>query len=263
MFQFRVAMFAAVVFLVAAISPTFGQEAAKIGVTPHGISERRVANHLPGQFEMLPERLTVTLRLDGPPVLGATQWHGLHVDDAVDDLGADLKLATQYAEDPWIATRPIPCRPRRMDSCAVSLNFQPSHRQATRIARLRGQFVLQTGGDMIVVRIPRLGSAVGKPVNDPALAAARLTLQIEHTPLSPYRSTLRLALKGELCGFDDVRVLSSDGKPIATPAPGATATTKTINLEQPLDNRLTLNVTLFANQKTITVPFEVHDIPLP
>src|SRR5438128_1984621 len=84
MSKLRIKSFIVAVVLLWAQWPSFGQESPAVKVTPWIIGEGRVQTQPSwvGPSDSLPERLSLTLILEGPSIAGATQWHGVHIDEA-------------------------------------------------------------------------------------------------------------------------------------------------------------------------------------
>jgi hypothetical protein len=117
----------------------------------------------------------------------------------------------------------------------------------------------------MIVHIPKLKQLIGKTVDDQALAALGLEMSFAISqPEQLDRTWLDLSLKGPACAIQSFEIRDpkdNDGKP-KTEIKEHADNTKVV-LTRIIDDTVSLNVTVLYQQKTIVVPIDLSNIPLP
>ena len=188
------------------------------------------------------------------------QWE-IEVTEASDDAGNDLMLP----KAPQIVGSRFRELPGGENVLRVDLG--PSARQAEQIAELKGKLHLVVGDGEQMVTVPRIKTWQGKTVGSPSLEAMGITVQVPQQGRFNQRE-LTVMISAESLGGDvEVSVVAADGTSISaggTGHPGETVSVWTEELERPLRDSDVLKLSIeAAEQQTITIPFDLDDIPLP
>jgi hypothetical protein len=152
--------------------------------------------------------------------------------------------------------------------------FAAPARKASKIATLKGQVQLIAGGEIKSVKVTHLPGNLGAAVKDEILKVAGLSV----TPTKPTGFTagiwvsqgqtrmIALVVSGNLESVRKLSIVDTDGKKVGEQSMSSTEggiTTYYLDGAKALDDTMTLQIDLNVGQKTITVPFEFHDIALP
>lgn len=235
-----------------------------------------------------PGVLTLTVWLHGEGAKEATHFGRVRIREAVDDTGASLKRDAGHPDwraadlfaagggDEFLPLQPAFFRPDEGGADpppAVDLHLALPRRGARAIARLKGQFQVRAGGERKEVSVRHLPALVGRPIDDPALAAAGLVVTVadpkslrrEVGPM-PEGTALPLEITGDPTAIQAVRVLDARGEEVSQgslPERAEGKRVEVVMLGRPLDDTMTLKLDPLVGQKTVTVPVELEDIPLP
>jgi hypothetical protein len=150
---------------------------------------------------------------------------------------------------------------------------QPSARNAKMIRQVSGSVQVLVGGEKKVVKVRKLKSSLGKPVDDPVLKSAGVTIKL----LDPGRSDLATmmgekdkSVPVEISGNQDliakVRIVDAadeDHSQMSMKSGEDAKSTVMYFLDKSLDDDLTLEIELWPGQKTVTLPIELKDVKLP
>lgn len=232
--------------------------------------------------------LKVTLHVEGDEVKGASSYGKLRIETATDSAGTDLKPKEERSffggsDDDFTSLTDDMARMRMgmsdddkkdkpLEAFDIELKLGVSARKATTIATLKGSFQVLAGGQEKVVTAKKLSTLTGKALDDPALKDAGLTITVadpKKAKASIFGSdpnSITLQIKGDLKNLADVEILDAKGESVSnsTMSTGEEDNkTYTYGLEQPPDDTLQLRIKVLVGQKTVNVPFELKDVPLP
>jgi hypothetical protein len=211
--------------------------------------------------------LRVKLLIDGPAVRDAAKVGRLKLVEATDDLGADLRDKEQLK---WCEQLQDVNRFGTFDSDKGSgfeyeLRLGLPARNATAIARLKGELTVLAGGQEKVVTVAAARTLAGTAVNDPALSAAGISLRIAQS--QGKKDSLAVELTGDFDAIKEVKVLAADGINVMTGAWWSEAAgTRSVSymLSRPVDDAdARLELRLAVGQKKLAVPIELANLPLP
>lgn len=198
-----------------------------------------------------------------------------------DDGGLAPPKAIDGAAEDDAGDRPkpqrVPVRGRfspadKRDKPNLTLQLMPTARQAKVLSRLRGHFELRWGGERTTATFDRAASRYGKQLDDPVLAAAGVTAKLSKPPRFDFPDGRTMVSVDISAGADLVtrlRVLAADGTVlgeqvvtdgVARRRGGGSAW---VTIRQPLDDTMKLEVQVVAGQKSVEVPFDLKDVPLP
>lgn len=240
------------------------------------------------------ESSRMSLRVTGGGVAEATRVTDVRIEEVVDDKGNDLMpvsmfpriedLIREARKDDGALAPPADAKARELpreqpitylsappegrDGIMVSFILHQAPRDASSVKRLRGSFVLMTGGksERLVVRKPV--SAMGKKLDDPLLerAGVRLTLTKGDRSL-PIGDVLRFEAEGNVEALARVRVFGKDGEEIGQAVPDFEKSGKVGRdecfLSQPLDDECRVEITVARDLEPVKVNLDLKDIPLP
>lgn len=246
---------------------------AKVSV--EDVSNRRIGNLLPpGQVDLklqLDSILLVQLRFQGGPVKNVSRIGRAVVYEATDDLNESL------VEESAASTRPAPEAKSEMHTVEegvetddavtfgkIYVRLRSPARRAMKIARLRGEFPILAGGDRKTVEITDLPSRFGKFLNDPTLTQAGVKVWIDAKKESGTNDHTDLVFKlsGNHSAIRQVKVFDgndevSSGLWYSTPDPQA------ITIGRAITKQTVLRLFVVVNEKRVSVPFDLSNIPLP
>lgn len=257
---------------------------AAVSVKVVRVEESRVKELLedadPSQGTML-SQVTLTLRLEGPEIAGATEYGQPRITQASDDTGASLKPEPLGAGDFFMplqsgafassdeqaAARPTEVR--------VSLNAP--QRNAAKITRVRGEVRVKAGGEKKVVMVAGVNGRIGKRVDDPALKAAKLTVTVLDpkaqedgerfgADAGPGGGAVSVKITGDNSVVKQVDVVGPDGQSISqgrSTAGSGNTTVYSVMFDRELDQSMSLKIELLTGQKVVRVPIDLRDVPLP
>lgn len=258
----------------------------KITLTPIRVTESRV-KYLDGQEPGFGDRdeLNVLVRVEGEQVAHASSYGHLKLTEAVDDTGADLKpkekksffSAREEGFESLRSGRLGMLQEEDEPGFRVELEMAPAARKAAKIKVLRGEFQVLAGGKEVKVTASKLPGMIGKSIEDPQLKAAGVEIRV----LDPKKArgglfglgggggdgkSLPLELKGKIAAVQKIEILDEDGE-TATQGHMSSGSdeqqNRTYDLKRPLDDKMKLQIDLIIGQKTVKVPFDLKDIPLP
>jgi hypothetical protein len=253
---------------------------AEIAVTPVKLRETRTQNltppgQKPPQFFMGSD-MTITLKLSGPEMKDATEYRPPQVTAATDDTGASLIEKNLSGGNMFQTIQRMEFgfdekgkKTEPSTDVDVDVQLKLPARTAKKLALVKGTIALRAGGEKKTVTVKNPKLLFGKPIEDPALAAANLKVKV----LDPKTArgfgganTLGLEVTGDLTPLKSIDVLDAAGKKVnfGHSSFGANnVSTYQVDLQQPLDEKMTLNLNLVIGQKVIDVPFELKDVALP
>jgi hypothetical protein len=244
------------------------------------VDEQRVRELAPDAGQAAPTgQVTLTLRLGGAELAGATEYGRVRITDATDDTGTSIKPEqVALSDDVFMplggsfgggGARAAAGPPE------IQVSLAAPARAATRIARVKGEVQVKAGGRAAVVNVAGVPGRIGKRVEDPALKAARLTVTIidpkaanaeDLPPEAAGGNTLTVKIVGDNSAVKRIEVVGPDGQPVS---PGRSrvgsgdTTVHTLMLERPLDASMALKIDVLSGQKLVRVPLDLKDVPLP
>lgn len=191
----------------------------------------------------------------------AEEFHtveSVNVEQAVDDTGAELKLAV---------LPPLPFSFARVPANGgVHLPYLTAPaRRASRITNLTGRVRFTVGGEKHTATWPHVKSFLDKHVyinfNGHTLEfMPKLIPRAQPKALSVIVYHPKSELEAALTAGDGT-VIST--RPLAPMPFGIPNSFAALPLPKPLDDTMTLQFTGWTDQKTVDVPFELKDVPLP
>ena len=280
--------------------PTTGPFKLKIAA----LNETRAHNFFPVKF-IVELGLKLTLRANGPASPDQPTAYGdWHVRQAVDDRGTDLRppppppaatqpvtaeqieKALENARDEvgsnarYTAVTAEPAQAAHISESATdcSLRLGLPSRAATMIARLSGDFTIYTGRP-VTITFTKLKQSMNRPLENPALQQAGITIEIVDPANVPKDQqpnlvnsagpSILLHCRGQLRAFGNfpLDVSLADGSSAeagfsSVPDPDKTDDYDQLSLSRPLDDSMVLKVALVLNRQPVKVPFDLFDIPL-
>jgi hypothetical protein len=266
-----------------AIPAAASAAAAGITVAPQSITETRVRQIAKDDghtfFSSSPGGLVLTLHVYGGDADAAKSVGFLKLTEAVDDSGTSLMPDKNAFTGFGVPAGEFEAISRNRfdndnsDHSAKSNGFDTelhlgvSSRKAVKIKSLKGEFQILAGGKASVVSISNPKDHFGKPLTDPQLKAAKLsvTLAADSSAADDPRK-LQLEIKGDDGGaIQQVEITDAAGKKISdesfTMSMGDEKTTH-FTLSKPVDAAV-VKIHLSVGQEKQTVPFDLHDIALP
>ena len=253
---------------------------AAVSVQVVRVEESRVKELDPGAGQAAsPGQVTLTLRLGGAEVAGATEYGRVKITEAADDTGASIKAEFSFSEDVFMPLHGAGFGGGRgaTPPPEIHVSLAAPRRAATRIARVKGEVYVKAGGRPGVVTVPRVAERAGQRVDDPVLKAAKLVVTIVDpkaaTPEGaavPAGATGGDAVTVKIVGDESVvkriDVVGQDGQSVS---PGRSSSSSgntavhTLMLDRALDPSMSLKIEVLSGQKTVRVPLDLKDVPLP
>lgn len=231
--------------------------------------------------------LQIILRLTGRALADARQYGRVELERAVDDTGVKLEAVTErpWSRDEWSSVESshggfsqvyragFLGRVQRA-GVLVSFDLTAPDRKATRIRLLKGRIPVRVQGREVVISLPRPASFAGTTIQDPALDAAGVHIKMLKSedaqrwfPDSDTATgTPIFELSGETSKLQRLTVIDKDGVDRSPGGSGRIDGDKEIrmlNMTRPLSDDMRLQITVYVDQQTILVPFELKDIRLP
>jgi hypothetical protein len=226
--------------------------------------------------------LTLTARVAGGLADAAKTKGKLKIEQAADDTGTDLKPEKKKSffsigggDDDFekIGAGMIHSSndDKKEPGFDMDIKLKVPARKAQKLPLVKGEFQIQAGGEEQVVEVKKPRSQRGKAVGDPVLEKAGLTVTVKDpTKQSGFFSggedDLSLEFKGDLSALDEIEVLDAEGEDASSGhmSSGSDDTkTYVMSMDKPLSDDMTVKIHLVVGLKTVTVPFEFKDVPLP
>jgi hypothetical protein len=246
--------------------------AAGVSVMPVRITEVRVSNITnlgKGYITFCPPGMTVTLRVTGDDIKGATKRSEIELLKANDDVGTHL----QDAEGGWgfengwkkISRSELNDAQKAAGTFTVDVVLALPPRKASEIRELKGEFKVRANGKITAIAIRNLQEQTGREITQPALKEAGVKLRVLK-PETDATNTLRLEVSGNMDSLLELEVEGKSHEDVVESSDTTKLDGKRITnyqLNRALDNSVTLNIQVAVGQKTVTVPFDLHDLKLP
>jgi hypothetical protein len=277
-------------FAIAASTFVGANGSAKVGVAPVSITEarsRQFDGPQEGQQRLAGEDLTLLLRLSGDDLESAAEYGMLRIREATDDTGRSLLLKGDdriiYPEEQAFVPFRIPefesdpkSAPRQFE-----VHLLPADRKAVKIATLKGQVQIRIGGEEKFVSAPKAKGLLGKKIEDPILAEAKLEVRLlpvatkpENTFAPDDAEWVDIEVKGNPAAVQKIEMLDSTerdlrvGSAIDDEDAAGEKTEEDLHhhriaISRALDEKMTLKLTLRIGQKVIVVPIDLKDVKLP
>jgi hypothetical protein len=268
-------------------------------VTLKSLLEKRELSLEKSDFAGWNSGIELSLHVDGADVQGARKYGKIALTQAVDDVGTDLSKKGEGPKAPMKEMREIR-KPmsfgNRNEAKTTGFDFDldlptPSARSAKSI-NVSGTFQVVVGGEKKVVEVKPIKASLGKTVDDPALKAVGVTVEIvdpgtpaggasaspaappprakkrsAHASISPDATQgLSLMLSGKLDEIAQIDILDAAGKKLNNGSMSQeTGGKRLINygIDGGLPKDAVLHIEVWPGQKTLTVPFELKDVKLP
>ena len=215
--------------------------------------------------------------LSGPAFSRMTGYGNWKILEARDDQGSDLRLGKDDNGAENAAIEPIQmAEARDRVGARGKIDLLRPSPKAKRVVRLRGTFSFYTGDTPLVVTIPHIKNYIGKTLSSPTLSAANVQISVD--PLDEKGSNaLGVRVRGDVWAlqegapgqfFEGVAVTDSKSDNLViglsiSNYPRRQEKLIFVSARRPIDDSMTLRVRLLAHSKSVTVPFELHDVPLP
>ncbi len=208
-------------------------------------------------------KLRIGLRLAGETVEKARSYGRIRVHQAVDDKGNDLV----YEDSSYIGY--VPAGLRRKEGLSTGLTLWPAARAAGKIARVSGSLELVLGGKVEKLWVKDVRSLAGKQVSHEALAAAGVKLNIRKPGVyltGEVSKNVSCEITGDLWGVQMCLLVDEKGQEVSgwssqEHGERREVTTWILSGGEPANPGLKL--TLLVGARTVKVPIELRDIPLP
>jgi hypothetical protein len=216
----------------------------------------------------VPSELKVTLNVVGDTAAKASRCGRVKIDQAEDDTGQNL-----------VKAEPAPLRRGResletidewkrrgvANGFSLELHLVPASRQAAKIARIDGAFVIMVGGRPVEATIKNAASLVGKEVESPALAAAGIKIKI--TDQTEAGRQIAFVVEENEDAVLDADLVDEAGKVIKSvkgwSRMGDGPTINTLAAQGKLPENAGLKVNFASGAKVLTVPIALRDVALP
>jgi len=226
-----------------------------------------------------PGQVTLTLRLGGAEVAGASEYGRLRITEATDDTGLSIK-PEQFAVGDEFTPLPGSTFDAGQDArrpAEIQVSLAAPSRSATRIARVKGEVYVKAGGRKDAVTVARVAERIGKAVEHPALKAAKLTVTIVDPKTARPQdglpsdaasggNTLTVKIVGDGSAVKGIEVVGPEGQSVSpgrSSSSSGNTTVHTLILERTLDPSMALKIDVLSGQRFVRVPLDLKDIPLP
>lgn len=212
-----------------------------------------------------------------------------HIDQAIDDRGTDLDpMKEKDASEQGSTARDEAEKLASIDDSdsadfipgkdgfcpePLPLHLARSARDATVIHRLAGHFDLTLGGTNHTARFSNPTHLVGQTLADSDMKRVGVWIAFDFPDPSdgkPNPAMLTFHFHGDpaLIHDDMLDVVDSDGKSVVTSSDYSGPTSEsehphTYVLNRPLDDAMTITIHVRLDQRTIRIPFDLKDVPLP
>ena len=234
--------------------------------------------------------LTVSLQLAGLPDLTTATGYGhwavtaaaddrgtnvapMTLPNAADDGSTPRKQADRYEDVDRNATDGLKPGPDGFALQTFDVQLGVAARGAAALRRLSGHVDLIVGGTDHVARFDHPTRLVGQTLADADLRAAGVSVTFDRPDPAdrpPKRPQVTFHFHGDpaLLHDDMLDVVGPDGKTVVDSSVyfGAASDTphpRTYDLTRPLDDTMTITVRVPLGQRTVRVPFDLRDVPLP
>jgi len=248
---------------------------AEVTVTPVMIRETRTRELVkpdPAASRFFSSELEITLKLSGKELDGATEYQLPTVSEAIDDTSASLV----DKENPFSGFQqiqrhsfgPQAQKTPPTSDFEVKVSLKVPARNAKALKSVKGAVKVRAGGEKKEVLVKSPGAMAGKAIEDPALTAAKVGIKFADAkagkPANPRE--LMLDITGDRTPIKSMEVIGADGNAVSNGFSSFTFNGNTqysVSLNKPLDETMSLRVSLIIGQQVLDVPFELKDLPLP
>ncbi|MFI5379512.1 MAG: hypothetical protein ACHRHE_09460 [Tepidisphaerales bacterium] len=270
------------IVLAAVTAAVFAADRAEVSVKVVKVTDNRV-QEMPGGAS---SDLTIRVRVGGDLVNGATAWGNVKFAEAVDDLGTDLRPGENWFADarrefhtvnPSSVTVNLSDVRSFEEALLTAVNKKPESgfeihlsvpsppRKAERIKRIKGEFQVTSGGEEKVVRIGGLKTDKERVVEDAQLKAAGLEVKILPRTKEDDDKTIHVEIRGYTHVIKKDDVLDAVGKSVVDGGSGGGwgHIDRKYYTVRTVEESFVVQLRVLVGQKTVTIPFEFTDVPLP
>jgi len=242
-----------------------------VKVSVEAVFDTRAADLFPpGQVDLknwgTRSGLAVDLQFQGEAVKNVSEIGPAMVFEATDDLNESLVKERSPATRPASEAKPQMYPVDTGDAARPPTTFarlRSPGRRATKIVRLRGEIPVIAGGERKTVEITDLPSRFGKFLDDPTLTQAGVKVWIDaHKDRGAKFADLLFKFSGNESAIRDFKVFEGNEE-VPTGSGYGTHDPKIISVEHAITKQTVLRLFAVVNEKRLTVPFDLSDIPLP
>ena len=238
-----------------------------VKIVPASIEEKRRKDLIPKKtrWGSIPPELKLTLHVVGDAAAKAKRFGRVKITKAVDDTGENLiKTSSTFSRSEGMATVDKWKKQGVTNGFSVELKLKPSARKAAKISTLKGSFVLLTGGKIVDVTIADVVAHAGKEVKDAALAEAGVKLKISSQTKG---GKVAYTVEGNTDVVVGAELVDAAGKVVRSfggwQQSGKGPKVYSRRPQGKMPEKVGLKLTILKGAKSVTVPINLKDIPLP
>lgn len=249
--------------------PAFAADDLKVEpvhLTEH--RERELVKRKDGFPSGMSDGLQIKLRFSGPTAKTAKKIGNVQIKSATDDAGNSLIAQDRFQ---WgkqmdeIQRFGQSDEEKEVGTFDYDLRLGLPSRMAKAIKEVKGELTLLFGGEEKAVTVPAIKSMAGKRLDEPTLDAAGLSITVgKLNPKDP--NSFPVEITGDMNTIRELRIVSQKGDNLVT---GSWYTddrgkrSASYMLTAPLDDKAGLELNLVVGQKTVQVPIDLQNLPLP
>ncbi len=256
-------------FMAALIATTASVTLAELKVETFRVSESRIVQVKKLKSDKTfsqSSSLTVQLLISGPEVEAFSHYAQIQPTEARDDSGQSLvrkqspfgqnQFRELNREQMWFFEDNPP-----KDQIKIDVNLMAPTRKATKIKVLKGSLQLQSS----ITKAVTFPAKITKAINDKVLKAAGVVIEI--TQVNKTKGSIQLKTRDpKKLVHGNLEILDAKGKKISQGYSSFgfnNQRTITLDTNGKLPAGSIVRVLIVESRKTIDVPFELKDIPLP
>ncbi len=239
-----------------------------VKIVPASIEETRRKDLVPKKrsWGSISPELKLKLHVVGDAAAKAKRFGRVKITKAVDDTGENLiKTASTFSRSEGMATIDKWKKQGVTNGFAVELKLKPAARKAAKISTLKGSFVLLSGGKVVNVTIADVIAHTGKEVKDAALAEAGVKLKISSQTKGG--KVVAYTIEGNTDIVVGAELVDAAGKVVRSfggwQRSGKGPKVYNRRSQGKMPEKAGLKLTILKGAKTVTVPIDLKDIPLP
>jgi len=248
-----------------------GLAQAAVVLTPFRLEETRSVALVEDSVGRATDALKVTLSLKGPEADAGERYGKLKLDEAVDDKGTNLipekdsfNEAEKFKEYSNAFFRKFDIEQKKPATAPqIELTLKAPKRAATKIARLRGSFMLAQAGTLKTVTLACQKTAGKKKMDIPATAGIGITVIFK---AATEGNSVGLEITGDETAMESIEVLDAEGKTVSNGMSSWSmggVVSRSLDLEKPLDDSMKVVAKIAMDRKFTKIAFDLKDVALP
>jgi hypothetical protein len=175
----------------------------------------------------------------------------------------------------YISARDLNARPKPKDGGLMEVKVTATHRRAMLIKSLKGEIHVLAQGRPSSISLPNVIDLIGHKLDEPLLKAAQLEVTIldpkearkKYNTYNSSENVVCLMIAGPLDHLGKITVVDKNGELVGGNTSSSTRVQegqlRTLILKRPPENTMRLKLEVFAEEKIVTVPFDLKDLELP